>query len=625
MKSFGELLSECRSVAGMTQKEIGDILGKHHTLISKLEKGHQAAIPDSADINLLLSEFRGRGVSEEKLESLRESWRIATATGRTYLSIEDSLIQLILKTLEGLEDSDRIAMQKDLEMLLVLWRGFEQNRKAFIESAISFRAAESEYGRLLEKKREKLGIHLEGRLRLNRGIQRRYMGNTNGSESDLLEAKDIAKQIGEEDPRFYAAALLELGDFYRRLDSNKWSDAKACYLEARNMLKAKEGDRAKATTEIRIASINLFAGLPLEALPLCEESLKYAEFRGDRNTERKALEHKAWGLSMLGHLDEGLNLQLQAYQIAKELDLHPKEMAKSCRYIGDFYLGLGMLEEAEHFYKLALDYVEETRKNMREVGEEKEKLIRVMVLYGLGGVYLKKLEKKRLVRSYLGESLEIALALGDAAACGLCFNRLGEFELVEGSTESARTNFNKAEAYFKKSGLTKIGTDQMCNPYYLSLLSLNRAELEYIEGRYDKSLQCLEITNHLAQEFGFTAQHIKADLWRAKLMLIGNKNESQQILELYYSLIIEVMNVGPHLVQYTLANTKSELISLHNTNEKLSSLLLNLILEEWPKRSLSKAQKKYENEMKNWYSLLKTSKDEWETVREATKANTPNH
>lgn len=62
------LIKHCRQIAGITQKELSEIIWVHHSLISKIEAGTIPIQPDTE--KLMLKVFDDKGIGSEEIALL---------------------------------------------------------------------------------------------------------------------------------------------------------------------------------------------------------------------------------------------------------------------------------------------------------------------------------------------------------------------------------------------------------------------------------------------------------------------------------------------------------------------------------------------------------------------------
>lgn len=605
VKSFGELFRECRKKSGLTQAEIGRALTKDATLISKIEHNH-TALPSPSDMSILRKTFQEKDVPLSLLDELQESWTLTTRTGTSSTNVDDSLIQLLLRTKEELEDGDRLAYTEDIRTRIFLWRTLREIQQGINNNEIPFRRGEKEYGVLIDRVQEP-DYQLEPRARMSRATVRRYLANNEGAMKDLITALEIAEING--DLLLQAKLKIELGDYYRRSLVDEMPMVIKYYSDANDIYGELKIDNP--IPKIKLASCYAISGDPKEALKYCDEGLKSARLNGDRNSERKGEEFKAWALSMLGQVGDALKTQQKAHALLKIVSVHPKEFAKSCSYLAGFYAMCGLQEEAETHYNEALNHMDEAWKKIREDREDRELFIRSWVLRGLGQLYSRNPEKRVTAQRLISESLEIAKEINDLIIMGQAHELQGRLDVFDGKYNAARKKLLSAKGFYERCGLTSIGEKERCNPYYLAGLKNSQTELEFAAGDLLKSQLFAEEAIQIAESQGFMGQLLTAQLWKA-LILLTATSDVENAVQLYSEIVTKAITIDIYQLRRCLRAVTMHIEQIRRKgNENLSHQLANIVRKDWSKQfRVSGTNAEMRTELDTWLkSIASPSED----------------
>ena len=609
MKSFHEQFRHCRSLSGLTQREVGRAINKSGSTINKLEAGGKVAVPDLTDTDLLIDLFRRKGVPEDELVKFKTSWEIAYGARRVSPTLDVSVVNVVGKVSEELIPQEQDALINDIKKISNLWLTFHRINEDFDSSELSFSETEEKLTEIIDDIEN--GLILKASALFRRGVQRRYQGKNRQAERDFLDALFIIEYIRNVDPRFHIQVRIETGDHYRRMEAKERLKAKKHYSKAREIYTTLNDEKGQSIINLREASLSLGAGNPREDLGLCKKSLDFSRRNGERGIERKALEYLAWAYSMLGHLDEALSMQQEACEITMDLGLHAKEVAKSLRYLGDFYQQCGLIEEAEKAYLDADMFIRKTREKIEDPGEEKEIILSGWVLLGLAGVYMKKPENRDDAYKCVNESLDIARELEDPVLIGLSYTKEGELYLEDERVNKAWKSFEDARYYFERSGISETGSQKNHNPYYISSLEMNLARLEFISKNNSEAREFLSSVIENAERFGFTEYLVRAKLFLAKINLFSPDHCLEEPHQLYTDAVIEAIPCGVYLLTNVLTAIKLDLFQLRKRDKDQALTLSNRILDNWPNELKSLIDDRTSDLIAKWFAELREERDRW--------------
>jgi tetratricopeptide (TPR) repeat protein len=622
MKSVGTLLRDCRRDAKpskIAQKQIADILQKDISYISKVEKGEIEPTISGTETEKLAQLFRENKVADVKIQEFIQACESARITGGVTSDKDSDILKIIYTTLQELDESEKQAYRKELRDRNDVWHGLNQIMRKFRDNKVTFGEAEEAFQRL-DKIEENSVSSLRARLQLESSRIFRYQGKIRSATTNFSHALELAKKAG--DDILLADALKERGDFYRRSKQEILNSALEDYEKVYEIYENRYNEAGKANAQIRIASILLTSGLLKynnhDAIKLCEESLKYAQIRRDDYLERKSLEYKAWALSMKGFLDQSLELQHTAHEIAVKSNGEPKELAKSATYMAGFYLSCGLLDEAEKWFNEADNHVKQMFSGRGESDEEKEIFIRALIYLGLGTVKTQRLSERIEARSFLERSLEYAYQSNDSLTLGKVFRQLGQLDMIEGALPIAREKFEAAKSSFEKSGLNNFG-----NPYQLSSLYFSLIELEYRSKNYARATSILKEIEALASRFEYHEYLIRQRLWNALLLAITNlKANGNKIIDLCFSAINEAIATDPYILRNSLNTITSDIEKLYKEGQQVEIIsIAKKMIKQAPER-LSLERNPQAKLLENWVENLRSSVSGWDVLSQTLKPKT---
>ena len=616
MESFGVLHRKCRQAAKLTQAEIGTKLGKTAGTINRIENENGAALPTSSDIMILLNLFREKGVQESLLVSMEKAWELASnIDGKSQFSIENSTISLAIKTIEDLEEKDKIAFGKDLEAVIHLWRTYHEIDVNFLGFGKGYYYTENRYNSLLDEIKLVEPFYLEARARRKRGIQRRYLANIEVARRDYFESLEIARKLN--DQIFEAVLLIDIGDLYRRSIIEELSQAIEYYKEADHIYDVLKIDNP--IPKIKIASCLIIGGNPIDALDYCENGLKLAKMTGREDSERKAMEYIAWAKSMMGYFDDALEIQQNAHLKAIDMGLHPKDLAKSCNYLAGYYLDCGLFGDAEKCFEESLNYIKMMREKIPSESGEKELFIRGCILQGLGRVCMEKSGKQLQAEKYLTESKDIGEQLNEYITVGYSNELLGKLNLMEGNLENARRKFLAAKIYYQKSGLSKIDQMDKCNPYRLTGLEISFAELELQSNNLSEAKLHINEAIKMASEYKFLGYQIVGKLWLTRIELLQSSSDVDNVLELSLTALEDTLKTGTYLLKSTLKIITDHILQHYNKNHDLAIKIVENITHLWPNEIKELKPNKDQNYvLDTFFNTLGTYYNEWVIIQRSS-------
>lgn len=624
---FGEQLKKCRKLGKpkILQKELANIIHKDPSVISKLEsrdpeKSSKVAPLNIIEITAISNYLREREVPEEEITKLKEAAKNNAQIGGNAKEYTDQLLLSIQQTLDEFESPESAAIREELSNAIYFWREYKLVVEKFTSGKITFGQAEDKLTQILDDGSFRGGSRLKARILMYRGIYRGYQAKVSRAQNDFNEALSLLNQVSGSDPSIQSKLLIELGDLYRRQDSTKWNDALQYYESARGVLEPFRGEVANSIIERKIASVYLYAGQAKKALDACNRSLKIARKCSDREAERKALEHKAWALGFLGHLDEALDLQNEAHSLARKLNVHPKEFSKSYRYLGDYYALGGFYVEALSKYEDALKENDRILGEIHEGRFEKEIVLRGWILLGMGNVMIHLVDKKVDAQKVLNEALYISDDLEDKVADGLCRLRLGELYMYDEDLGFANKQFESAKKAFGISGLSKIGETRLANPYYYTVLYLDLAEMMLRQGKIQDSLSLAEEAQKLAVEYGYAHQKVESILMLAAITLNQQPKNIEGVEKYYNQAIDDTVKISTLLLNVVL-NKILDQLKMHGRNHpEQSKIISTKIMNDWNNYfSVKSKERKEYYFLKKWIEIIEYEILRWETLQITSK------
>lgn len=623
MSNVGDLLRECRYDARpkITQGKVADVIHKDVSYITKIERNVISLVFSGIEAEKIAQLFRENNVARPKIDSFLHACETARITGTTTQDKDSDLLQMIYKTLQEMDEQEKLAYRKELRDRNDAWYGLHQVNENFRQGKTTFDEAEDNLQRL-EKIEENSVSHLKSRIRLENSRVLRYQGKTGLATTKLSHAIELAQKAGDE--TLLVEALKERGDFYRRSKQEEIVGALEDYEQIYEIYEKQNNEMGKANARIRIASILLTSGLPKfnshTALNLCDDGLKYAKITRSSYLERKSLEYKAWTFFMMGKLDQALQDQLSAHKIVEEDNGEPKELAKSATYLAGFYLACGMPDEAEKWYAKADNHVKQIFRERGEGEEEREIFIRALIYLGLGTIKSMRPTERLTARSHLEKSLDYANQSNDSLTYGRSLLHLGLLDLEEENYSAAKEKFEVARKSFKKSSLDRRG-----NPYYLSDLNLGCAELEYRLGHYEEAQPYLEEIEALASEFEFSEFLIKIRLFQAKLLAATDlqKNE-EKIIDLFLVALPEAQKTDIHILRNSLESILVCLELAYKEKKQAYAIeIINKLLEQTPKRFPFETLKAdHRKIIEAWMSNMRSLSLDWNVFQKTLKPDT---
>lgn len=622
MNKFGKQLKFCRTKVEekIYQRDLAEIIHKDPSVISKLESQNPKVFTEVAPLNFveltaITKFFRDRNVPESEIENLKEIWKKEPGNGSRTTEFTDQLLISLQQLIGGFEHPESDAIREEISNIVYFWREYKRVTENFSSGKFEFWQAEAELNKLLDDSTFRGGARLTARLLLHRGIYRGYQGRVGKAETDFRDALSSLESIGGSDPIIQANLWIELGDLYRRQDAKNWKQAIEFYEAAGKILEPFRGEVVNSIIKRKISSVYSYAGQPREALNASNESLKISRKSSDREAERKALEHKAWALSFLGNLDEAIELQLEAHAIGVQQNVHPKELAKSYRYLGDYYSHVGRYNEALLNYESAKSEITKTRKGMVDTGTEKEKVLRGWLLLGIGYAMMQLGGKKVEAQKILGESLDISIDLEDTVAIGLCHLRLGELYVIDDTLEKASRQFGLAKEAFKASGLTSMYDSEFTNPYHMTNYYLGMAEIKYKSYNKQEALEHVDEAKKMAQENGYAVQEIEAYLKLAKFSISNSSIDIEEFFLLYDSAVKKASNSSILLLPNVLRKIHFQIRMMGKNKPEHSNDLANKLLAEWKDYLSLKSKEKIEYQyLEKWLKLVEEDISRWETL-----------
>lgn len=485
-KDFRKLLSERRSDAGLTQKQLADKIHIDDSMISRFEKGR--ARPSPSTLQDLINALALYDIPRAELDELWE------AAGYYRSRIMDApvahpTVEFIHQEFQNLTPEAAELLSADLRSII------EIAQEYFLAQRDSKQRKWGRANTALEGLRE----HLERRvqhwyLRIDEALgwcnysmghyaqALRYYGSALWSARQLGGHRQHAQMRRKE-----AQILIKQGDAHRRIGGQEdWTQARKSYKEAQHIFDKDLEDKAEVATCLRkIAGAYLFEGLPDKAEEFWTESLEICRAENDHVGVYKALQHKAWAYDMLGRWQEATKLYQEALDMVQQTVEDARsdgwELAKGLRYLGDAYRLQREYEEAEKTYKKALRALEipETPAPGREVHAN---LILGMIELGLAQVHLKQPGRHAYARDRLNASMRAHLQLGEDFSIYRVLAEQGDLLLKLGRLEAAESRLQMAS--------NKLG--ELGNVFYFANTLATLCDLYYKKGDFDKLFDTAE-------------------------------------------------------------------------------------------------------------------------------------
>jgi tetratricopeptide (TPR) repeat protein len=493
---FGPLLRECRQGVGFSQKELGQEIPLHGSMISRFESG--TSTPDLDQLQTIVTVLARHGASQGDLDHLKKAFSSDHKLPATKTIHTTAL--LINQVFERLSPEETGIFRQDLEDLVDIERDYFRARQ---KNSDREWARASDQLALLEEPLEKL----VQRLRLRHYEE---WGSASYNQSFYREAirhyqraLQSAQQLEEiQDTHIQGELHLRLGDAYRRLA--EWKQAQEHYENASVIFEDKD-ERRYADSLRKIAGTLLYQGWPGKALALCQESLSISEKIGYEEGRYKVLQHEAWIRRLTGQWDTAVELLEHALNLIREMEMDETnrkwELLKAHIYLGDAYRIKREIDKAIEAYVQAEDII-------RELEEKKRNptLLCASVWTGLGIAYRKKGQSFK-AKQYLDKSLEHLRSGGEDFRVAIAQNELGQLLAQMGEYQQAEHYLKEASFQFNRVG----------NDFHYANSLVNLCEFYYGQGRFDKVDKMIEEIEEVERrvEKGLIEVH----LTRAQLVL----------------------------------------------------------------------------------------------------------
>ncbi|MBL8049640.1 MAG: hypothetical protein JNM46_00320 [Anaerolineales bacterium] len=620
MKSMGNLLRDGRQAAKkkITLDEMADACNRDTGYLSKLERGIVPANLSRKEVTNIAKLFRDRGVPETLINEIETTGQTGRISAGQALDEASDIIQMAHETLNELDTAEAGDYKKEIETRAYIWHGVHLayegiNKQSFLDTLNNLQ--------ILERMERESTYRVQARIQLLMSQMHRYLAQIPSAAEKLRRAVELASESGDDELWTYTLKIR--GDFYRRHNQKNLNLALKDYQDAFAVFSKRKDEDGKATMQLRIASIYLTAGLPLKARPICEAVLKYAEIRRNDYLHRKALEYKAWVMSLLGNPDQALALQKEAHNLTVRTG-QPQEIAKSHTYLGVYLLECGLIEEAELAYQYAEDNISLILDKMRESGEAEaqELFIRCAIDLGLGGVKIKQANGHKNSRIYLNKSLEIAGQLTDHFIMGRSQILLGEIDLKDSDTQNARIRFDAATSLFQFSNIQETDQDPTSNPYFIAELHLKYATLDILEGKFSDAEKHINTSKELSEKYGFEEKKIFAEIIESRLLVAQQREfEPKEIAPKIIKVIEAGLRKGPYFLKVVVALLDDLMQFAQESNVERAMKTSKLVAESEQQIMTSKSSlsDKQINLLENWFKRVKKSTSDWESINKAAK------
>lgn len=458
--AFGQMLRQFRRAAGLTQEELGQHIHIHGSMISRFETGR--SLPTISTVQDVINVLALHGRPREEVDQLlQQRWEQDGYTAAQVLEgpAADPIVGFIHREVAKLHPEQRSILSEDVRSIIEIDRALFSASKARAD-----RRWESAGNALLSLRKQLEQRIQHWYLRVDQELGQcwysagRYAEAVQYHESALWSAR----QLG--DPGKQAEILIKLGDAHRRRGGQHWDAAHDRYNAAKAILESL-GDRLRvADCQRKIAGVYLLRGQPVEALPLCEESLSICQEQGADRGVCKALQHKGWAYDMLGRWGEATNSYEEAHHITERTASDDWEIVKSLRYLGDAYRLQRRIHEAEQTYEAALGILE----RYEDLGID-VKLVSGVLRLGLAKVYLKQRGRELEAKLCLNQSLEAHRGLEEDFRIAQILTEQGELLLKLGRFEDAEMRLWQASDRLERLGNTyyyAIALATLCELYY---------------------------------------------------------------------------------------------------------------------------------------------------------------
>jgi hypothetical protein len=252
---------------------------------------------------------------------------------------------------------------------------------------------------------------------------------------------------------------------------------------------------------------------------------------------------------------------------------------------------------------------------MKDAEFEKEMVLRGWVLLGIGSVMINLVDKRAEAQKVLGESLNIGVELEDTVSIGLCHLRLGELFMFEDNLDKANKQFELAKAEFEVSGLTRIGDAELANPYLITNLYLDLAELNFKLHKNQEAHAFAIEAQKLAIENGYILQKVEAILKMPLITIAGSSGNTEEIFKYYDSAIKETANASTLLLHKVLNKILSQLRRLGKNEPDKAKIYSTKLLDKWKVYLSAKSREKKEYQFLNeWAETIEKEIIRWETL-----------
>jgi tetratricopeptide (TPR) repeat protein len=350
---FGELLLECRTMAGFTQKQLAERIKSDGSIISRLENNAPQRPNKPPISNTMLQEivvaFSTANVPADKLDQLCASaGYFLTPTFKEPVS--DRIVETTHLIFEKLGMEERNLLRDDIDSILEIDKKYfdavkTRKQKKWDEAANTLIAVREEMDRRIQ----------HWYLRVEQELGDCLYSSINFSEAMWHYRSALMSAIQLEDEQKRAEILIRIGNIYRRHGgSSNCDEARKCYNEAGSIFVALEDKIREADCLRKSAGAWIFEGRPDKAESLCDESLNICETNKYNKGIYKALQHKAWIYSLTGRWEEAIRLCQEAINKIED----GWDLIKGLRYLGDIYRSAGLYEDARTAYQKALELCE---------------------------------------------------------------------------------------------------------------------------------------------------------------------------------------------------------------------------------------------------------------------------
>lgn len=478
--STGALLRQLREEHGMTLMELALLVGRSHSLLSKLER--ERVKPNIDLVERILRIYASRGATTSKLDRVRLS--IGTKHGPS-----DEFVQRLNLPIETskLTDLDKQILVNNIRQFTQVWEDYFLVQSELIDgnwNDAKLRLKDATYSL------EHLTDNLKARFYESQARVLRYEGNTNTSLSFLEAAQQAYESLGEIESESLARVLLAAGDILRRKGSyNRASDK---YSEALQLSVNKRLFVYEVMANRKLAGLAVFMGKPGQALNYVRSSVKEAKKISYLDGLWRGFQIEAWALMFLGRWDEAISLKEESLRIVLDLEAHPLDLAKSYRYIADGHLMLGNLTLASSFY-LKAEKAISVLVGANQLADET--LFSISLHLGKGRL---ELERKNYgtAEKCFRDCLRASYNSGDEFRRGLAHMYLGRLRFEMHNYPEARIQLNRAIEVFDDGGSAP-------NFYYLCESLVFAGLVMFGDGNLDAAREALRRASRIVNEEGF--------------------------------------------------------------------------------------------------------------------------